>query len=641
MERRYILSRFGVRCGHLEERADVRTGGDGTEEIVTVRTFESWPGRPGGSGGRTVETWVETRGGAPLSVSVHSAGFEGDTSAEGTVRGGKFAFRIRSSGREYSREIPCDPPPLFPRSIERLVRERGFEKGICYSYRTYCSETESIVTAVHEVLGRRTIRVAGRAVEAYAIRRTGFLPGVAETLFYDGAGRLLCAECTSMDSRLELAAREEALKPPSAQELAVARAAAEVASTVPIAAKNFLLPPPWRVEQVLYRLCARNGDGFPIDPVHLDRPPRQSLEKRDGRSAWLRIGRTAAVVSHGGGSQSVPAGDKDVTAFVAAGPLVQCDDPAIRVMASELAAGESDPRKIVRRIEAYVARTVADGQASAHLASAKQVHERLVGDCTELAVYFIALARAASIPARAVLGLVQSGHDAFRYHMWAQVRIGGQWIDVDPTRPGEEVRATHIALAESDLSGMGLGAAGAICAGTMGKLEIYIEEISAGGKTYRPGDALNAWRLAGGRFEDEYFGLSIPVPDGWEVVPRDRMPKKDMKREGIVLSLKKAGVATGTLEIEFAGSRRTCESEADIRASLPDDMRGIGQLDRIEISGRPAALAVRRGIMPDNARVLALIPLGRVRYNMDIRIRSAKVWEEAIKIVRGMRLDAW
>ncbi|MCX7804290.1 MAG: transglutaminase domain-containing protein [Planctomycetota bacterium] len=640
-ERHYVLSRFGVRCGRLEERVEVRAGKDCDREIVTVRTFRSWAGRPDGSGGETVETWVETGSGAPLAISIRSTGLDGDILAEGTAGEKKLTFRIRSSGRDYLLEISCDPPPLFPRAIEKLVRERGFDKGTVYSYRTYSPDIGSVVTATHEVLGRRQIRLAGRTVGANAVRRTGGLSGAAETLFYDDVGRLLRADSPMMDSVIEMAAWEEAARPMSEREIRAARAAADAASAVPLSPARFLLPPPGRTEHVVYLISVRGGETFPFDPAVLDHPPRQVLERRDGRSIWLRVRRAATPDDSGDGAGREPLSEEDVNAaFLAPGPLAQSDDPGIRAKALELAAGENDLWRIARKIEAYVARAVADSPAPAHLSSAKQVHENPAGACTEMAVYFVALARAAGIPARAVLGLAQADHGAFRYHMWAQVRIGGRWVDMDPTRPGEIVGATHIALAGSSLSGMGLGTAGMICAAAMGKLEISIGEVAAGGKTYTPVEAMRAWSMDGGRFEDRYFGLSIVVPEGWEVAPRGRLTKDGMPPEGIVLSVKKPGAASGTLTLEFAGSRRGWESEADIRASLPEGMREAAALERIEISGRPAALAVRRGVLPDNARVAVILPFGRVRYNMDIRVRSAGALEEAIGIARRMDVSA-
>ena len=72
------------------------------------------------------------------------------------------------------------------------------------------------------------------------------------------------------------------------------------------------------------------------------------------------------------------------------------------------------------------------------------------GDCTEHALLFTALARAAGVPARPVYGLVYTrygdGEDALYWHAWVEVRSGSEWIALDPTFGQDVADATHLAL---------------------------------------------------------------------------------------------------------------------------------------------------------------------------------------------------
>lgn len=72
------------------------------------------------------------------------------------------------------------------------------------------------------------------------------------------------------------------------------------------------------------------------------------------------------------------------------------------------------------------------------------------GDCTEHALLFTALARAAGIPARQVHGLVyaryEDGVPALYWHAWVEVKSGAEWIAVDPTFDQPVADATHIVL---------------------------------------------------------------------------------------------------------------------------------------------------------------------------------------------------
>ncbi|GEJ59353.1 transglutaminase-like domain-containing protein [Anaeromyxobacter diazotrophicus] len=72
------------------------------------------------------------------------------------------------------------------------------------------------------------------------------------------------------------------------------------------------------------------------------------------------------------------------------------------------------------------------------------------GDCTEHALLFTALARAAGIPARQVHGLVYARYDdgvpALYWHAWVEVKSGGEWIAVDPTFDQPVADPTHVVL---------------------------------------------------------------------------------------------------------------------------------------------------------------------------------------------------
>jgi transglutaminase-like putative cysteine protease len=53
------------------------------------------------------------------------------------------------------------------------------------------------------------------------------------------------------------------------------------------------------------------------------------------------------------------------------------------------------------------------------------------GDCNEHTQLYLALARAAGIPARGAAGLARVGRK-FYYHAWPEVYLG-RWVAVDPT----------------------------------------------------------------------------------------------------------------------------------------------------------------------------------------------------------------
>jgi hypothetical protein len=125
---------------------------------------------------------------------------------------------------------------------------------------------------------------------------------------------------------------------------------------------------------------------------------------------------------------------------------IQSDHARIRRRAQRIVRGVDDPAAQARRICRWVHRHV-EGRDAGNYETALDVLRHLEGDCTEHALLFVALCRAAGIPARQVSGLVYSGpaERAFAMHRWAQVYVG-EWVDVDPTLNQFPADATHIEL---------------------------------------------------------------------------------------------------------------------------------------------------------------------------------------------------
>ncbi len=131
--------------------------------------------------------------------------------------------------------------------------------------------------------------------------------------------------------------------------------------------------------------------------------------------------------------------------FLAATPELQVD-PEMRALAREIApAGEVHQR--VDKLQSWIyARLEKTGAKNA--STARDVLHNRAGDCTEHSLLFVALARAAGIPAREVGGLAYAGDGGFAWHAWAEFHDGAHWISVDPTWNELPVDATHIKLNE-------------------------------------------------------------------------------------------------------------------------------------------------------------------------------------------------
>ncbi len=83
-----------------------------------------------------------------------------------------------------------------------------------------------------------------------------------------------------------------------------------------------------------------------------------------------------------------------------------------------------------------------DKRITLSVPSARQVLEARRGDCNEHTVLYVALARAAGLPARTAAGLVYVD-GTFYYHAWPEVYLDG-WVAVDPTFNQFPADAAHL-----------------------------------------------------------------------------------------------------------------------------------------------------------------------------------------------------
>ncbi|MFO0930765.1 MAG: transglutaminase-like domain-containing protein [Gemmataceae bacterium] len=137
--------------------------------------------------------------------------------------------------------------------------------------------------------------------------------------------------------------------------------------------------------------------------------------------------------------------------YLAATPRIQCDHEAVRNRAKKVIGDATDALEKTRRLEAWVYRTLKKSYSD-NADTALEILDNKAGDCTEHALLFVALARAAGVPAREVGGLayLRGSKPLFGWHAWAEVHDGHQWVSVDPTWHQVYVDGTHLKMSEGD-----------------------------------------------------------------------------------------------------------------------------------------------------------------------------------------------
>ena len=153
------------------------------------------------------------------------------------------------------------------------------------------------------------------------------------------------------------------------------------------------------------------------------------LVRREPRAAL-----SAAYTLPEGGKRILPE-------LTMAEPLVQSNNPEIVRLARRLARGQRDPRVVAERINTWVYDSL-QKRITFGIPSALQVLHARGGDCNEHTQLYVALARAAGIPARVDAGLAYID-GKFYYHAWPEVYLG-DWVAVDPTFGQFPADAAHL-----------------------------------------------------------------------------------------------------------------------------------------------------------------------------------------------------
>jgi len=202
----------------------------------------------------------------------------------------------------------------------------------------------------------------------------------------------------------------------------------------------------------------------------------------DTRQRVQRSGKgsaTVQLVRESGSPAAAPLTPQERAQFLRSTPSVQSDDASIQQLAREIAGDETDPVKISARIVEWIARNMRRSYG-ANASTATAVLAQRAGDCTEHALLFTALARAAGVPARELGGLIYVEDPAplFGWHEWAEIHDGRGWISVDPTWSQLPVDATHVQFSADD-NEMNLKDSGWI--EVLGKLKIAVKKVDRQG----------------------------------------------------------------------------------------------------------------------------------------------------------------
>jgi len=144
----------------------------------------------------------------------------------------------------------------------------------------------------------------------------------------------------------------------------------------------------------------------------------------------------------------LPIDPKGFEEFLKPTALMEVDDPEVRRTAARAVGDATDAREAARRICDFVFQSLRKVSSPLAQPTVKQILRDRCGDCSEHALLFTGLCRAAGIPVRQCSGYVCIGGD-WGGHSWCEVWVG-KWIGADPTTNEIGTRARYVLLARPD-----------------------------------------------------------------------------------------------------------------------------------------------------------------------------------------------
>ena len=144
-------------------------------------------------------------------------------------------------------------------------------------------------------------------------------------------------------------------------------------------------------------------------------------------------------------SAETPGAPDDLATYLQPNEITQSDSEEISALAADIIGDEADAWTAAKLLLDWVHDNLKSVKSDPRPVSALEVLEQGSGDCSEHAVLLAALAKAAGIPPRIVIGLVYL-NGAYCYHEWNELYVG-EWVEMDPSWNRYTVGAGHIKLA--------------------------------------------------------------------------------------------------------------------------------------------------------------------------------------------------
>lgn len=345
----------------------------------------------------------------------------------------RLQVRIISSGGERTRTFELKDPPVLANNLPKRLLAMGLTEGARHQVQVFDPATLSNGLATIEIGRREVIRVLDKPVPAFKVNMT--FSGITTTSWVTEVGDVVKEE-SAMGMVVMRESRERAVAMAMSSE--VKTDMIESAAIQPESKRSIDDP------SALQRLRLEfSGAALPGTP-----------EELSGGSQTVTGNIVETIDPNLLKSGAAPA---DVAPALLSEAFIESDAPEIIAETKIALARVGEDTNARRKAEVLVryVNAALEKKPTMSLPSAVEVLRTRVGDCNEHSALYVAMARAAKIPARVAIGLVNL-RGAFYYHAWPEVFVPdakaaagtktGAWIPVDPTLNQFPADVTHIRL---------------------------------------------------------------------------------------------------------------------------------------------------------------------------------------------------
>ncbi|MGC4047318.1 MAG: transglutaminase-like domain-containing protein [Armatimonas sp.] len=438
---------FGVylkdaKLGNVTLTRDDSTERDGRPAVRTASTMRlilSVLGK-GNELSTTTTTWSDRSTGQPIAVEVKTEAAGRTTKVWANFEPRAVRFKAEIQGTLKEGRFDLAPGEVFLSEASAGLPTKP-EAGKKRTGKVFLADSLQLIDSEQQVEGPTAMTLGKTALLAYKLTEKN--PLNPATYYLGESGELLTAQ-VALGMELRREEREAALAMPTGPLPELSALLACTPTGVPLTETH-------RLRDITYEL-----EG-------VTRP----LPNSDGIQQVTRNGTTVRVsISSGGlpitGSRLFPTPDaapESLRRFLQSTAYIGSDSPEFRALARAILGSEKDAARAAAKLSQFVHESIKPDSSIPALRTAHDVNKDRRGVCRDYTTFFTAIARAAGLPTRQCVGLAYV-NGLFVYHAWPEVWVGeDRWVALEPTWGEPFADATHIKLAEGELTDIFLVAA--------------------------------------------------------------------------------------------------------------------------------------------------------------------------------------